>query len=101
MNKEVLCDQHKTATTLDEVDNTQQTRKNNVIKNYIDENGSLKNYPSKEKKKIIVLEEIAKNFSKGKMYSEKEVKQDIKRIFEDFCYNKKGFNRIRIYRKNR
>lgn len=44
-----------------------------TVKNYISPEGALKRYPSREKKKIIVLEEIAKNFLKGKIYSEKDV----------------------------
>ncbi|MBE3101811.1 MAG: DUF2087 domain-containing protein, partial [Firmicutes bacterium] len=34
---------------------------------------------------IIVLEEITKNFSKGKSYSEKEINVILKRIYEDYA----------------
>lgn len=50
----------------------------------MDDTGALKNYPAKEKKKIIILAEISKNFSKGKNYSEKEVNVILKRIYEDY-----------------
>lgn len=59
--------------------------RNEVIKNCMKENGALKNYPVKEKKKIIVLQEIAKNFSKEKIYSEKEVNEILQNIYEDYA----------------
>ncbi len=83
LDKEVICDAHKTATTLDDRYNITDKEKDEVIKSFFDENGGLKSYPVKEKKKIIVLMEIAKNFSKGKTYSEKEINRILKRIHED------------------
>jgi len=85
LDKDAICDAHKTATTLDDRYNITDKEKIDVINNYMDENKALKNYPAKEKKKIIVLEEIAKNFSKGKTYSEKEINRILKRIYEDFA----------------
>jgi len=85
LDKEVICDAHKTATSLDDRYNTTDKEKSDVIKNYMNENKSLKSYPAKEKKKIILLEEIAKNFTKGKTYSEKEINIILKRIYEDYA----------------
>jgi len=85
LDKGMICDAHKTATSLDDRYNTTDKEKSDVIKNYMDENQALKSYPSKEKKKIIVLEEIAKNFTKGKTYSEKEINTILKRIYEDYA----------------
>lgn len=85
LDKEVICDAHKTATTLDDRFNITDKEKNDVIKIYMDENKALKSYPAKEKKKIIVLEEITKNFTKGKSYSEKEINRILKRIYEDYA----------------
>lgn len=85
LDKEVICDAHKTATTLDDRYNITDKEKEGIIKIYIDENGALKSYPVKEKKKIIVLNEIAKNFSKEKTYSEKEVNRILKRIYDDYA----------------
>lgn len=84
LEKEVICDAHKTAKNLDDRYNTTDKEKSDVIKTYMDENGALKSYPAKEKKKIVVLAEITKNFSKGKTYSEKEVNRILKRIYEDY-----------------
>lgn len=85
LDKEIICDAHKTATTLDDRYNITDKEKKDTIANYMDENGALKNYPAKEKKKIIILEEIVKNFSKGKTYSEKEINRVLKRIYEDYA----------------
>jgi Uncharacterized protein conserved in bacteria len=85
LDKEMICDAHKTATTLDDRYNTTDKEKQTVIETYMDESGALKAYPSKEKKKIIILEEIVKNFSKGKTYSEKEINRTLKRVFEDYA----------------
>jgi hypothetical protein len=85
LEKDVICDSHKTATTLDDRYNITDNEKENIIKIYMDDKGSLKSYPSKEKNKIIVLEQIAKNFSIGKIYSEKEINRVLKRIYEDYA----------------
>jgi len=44
----------------------------------MDETNDLKYYLAKEKKKIIVLEEIVKNFSTGRTYNEKEINRVLK-----------------------
>lgn len=85
LEKETICDPYKTATILDDRYNITDKEKEDTIKRYIDASGALKNYPSKEKKKVIVLEKIAKNFSKGKIYSEKEINRILKRIYEDYA----------------
>lgn len=84
-NEDSICDAHKTATTLDDRFNITEGEKKKVISNYMNENKGLKSYPSKEKKKIIVLEEISKNFIPGKIYSEKELNRLLKRVYEDYA----------------
>lgn len=84
LEDDVICDAHKGATTLDDRFNITKEEKIKAIETYVDENGALKSYPSKEKKKIILLEEIAKNFNVGKRYSEKEINIVLKRIYEDY-----------------
>lgn len=85
LDEEIICDAPKSATTLDDRFNITDGEKLKVIATYMDETGAIKTYPSKEKKKIILLEEIAKNFSKGKNYSEKEVNRILKRVYEDYA----------------
>lgn len=85
LDKDFIYDAHKTATNLDDRYNITDAERDEIIKTYIDENGALKSYPVKEKRKIIVLREIIKNFQKGKTYSEKEVNRILKRIYEDYA----------------
>ncbi len=44
----------------------------------------LNHFPVKEKKKVIILLEIAKVFEKGREYSEKEVNQMIEAVYSDY-----------------
>lgn len=83
-DSETLCDAHKTATTLDDRYNITDKERETTIKTYMDENGGLKSYPAREKKKLIVLTEIAKNFVVDKVYTEKEVNRILGRIFSDY-----------------
>lgn len=84
LGEDIICDAHKGATTLDDRFNITKDEKIKVINTYIDENGALRSYPSKEKKKVILLGEIIKNFNVGKKYKETEVNRILKRIFEDY-----------------
>lgn len=85
LDKDILCDAHKTATTIDDRYNITDKERETTIATYIDETGGIKTFPSKEKKKIIILGEIIKNFSRGKKYSEKEINRILKRIYEDYA----------------
>ncbi|WP_066895228.1 DUF2087 domain-containing protein [Clostridium nigeriense] len=85
LEEDKICDPHKGATTLDERFNITSEEKRRVIETYIDENGALKSYPSREKKKVILLGEIIKNFNIGKKYTENEINRVLKRIFEDYA----------------
>lgn len=85
LDKDTICDAHKSATTLDDRFNITNEEKVKVIKVYFDENGAIKNFPAKEKKKIIVLEEIVNNFKKGRKYSENEINRVLKRIYDDYA----------------
>jgi hypothetical protein len=44
----------------------------------------LKIFSAKEKKKIVTLRKISEEFEKGKQYSEKEVNQILKNIYDDY-----------------
>lgn len=79
----VLHSTSKTATMVDDRYNTTEKEKEKIIKSYIDETGKLKSYPAREKRKIVVLEAISKNFKKGKSYSEYEINLILTRIYSD------------------
>ena len=84
LDNEQLCDAHKTATTIDDRYNITEKERETVIKNYMNETGGIKTYPSKEKKKIIILGEVTKNFVKGRKYTEKDINKILKRVYEDY-----------------
>ncbi len=44
----------------------------------------LNNFPVKEKKKVVILTEIAKTFEKGREYTEKEINEKIEAIYFDY-----------------
>ena len=45
--------------------------------------GPMSSFPTKEKKKLVVLEHIMKRFEKDKMYTEKEVNGILEAIYQD------------------
>ncbi|GHI00377.1 DUF2087 domain-containing protein [Neobacillus kokaensis] len=47
--------------------------------------GPLNSFPSKEKRKIIVLQYILTRFELNRMYSEKEINEILKSIHSDFA----------------
>ncbi|WP_216831601.1 DUF2087 domain-containing protein [Alkalihalobacterium elongatum] len=65
--------------------------KYNVIKNFIQADGKIKNIPAQRKKRLIVLEHIVKGLEKGKTYSEKEINDYIKQYHEDFATIRREF----------
>ncbi|MEG1004329.1 MAG: DUF2087 domain-containing protein [Clostridium sp.] len=85
LDKDKLCDAHKTATTIDDRYNITDKERESTIKNYMNETGAIKTFPAKEKRKIIILSEIVKQFSKEKKYNEKEINRILKRIYEDYA----------------
>ena len=51
----------------------------------MDEKGALSQFPAKEKKKIILLREIMKNFKHNREYHEEEVNKILERIYSDYA----------------
>lgn len=69
---------------LDERFEITEDERRKVLKTYFDEEkGAVKQFPSKEKAKIVVLERLATMFEEGRTYSEKEVNQILFRAFND------------------
>lgn len=62
----------------------EEAYRNKVIKAFF-EYGKLKSIPAQRKKKLICLEEIAKEFQTGRTYEEKEVNEIIGAFHEDVC----------------
>lgn len=76
---------HKTATMVDDRYDITDSEREKTIKAYISEDGKIKQFPSKEKKKIILLREIMNKFARGKEYSEQDVNFILMDIYEDYA----------------
>lgn len=59
-----------------------------VLERYITETGRLKTYPSLERNKNIILEEITKHFLPDRKYTEDEVKAVLQAVTEDYKFLK-------------
>ncbi|KAB3534127.1 DUF2087 domain-containing protein [Alkaliphilus pronyensis] len=85
--KEKFITIHRGATMIDERYATTEEEKQKILKAYFREglDGPLENFPArKEKRKIVILSHIAKKFKTGVKYSEKEVNDILKNIYEDY-----------------
>ncbi|RDY27286.1 DUF2087 domain-containing protein [Romboutsia weinsteinii] len=71
-------------TELDERYEITQDEKEKVLKAYFTEEGKLTELPKKEKKKIIILQEVCKQFNSSQNYTEKSVNNIIQTIFDDY-----------------
>jgi hypothetical protein len=80
-----LVEIHSGARMVDERFAITQEERETALKTYFREDGTLKNYPSREKRKIIVLQQILKSFEPDRRYAEKEVNAIIKAIYHDFA----------------
>lgn len=69
---------------LDERFEITEDERRKVLRIYFDEQkGILRQFPSKEKNKIVVLERIAEMFEKGKTFSEQDVNRVLFKAFND------------------
>ena len=76
---------HMSATMVDDRYTITDKEREKTISTYIKQDGTIKQFPSKEKKKIIILSEIIKHFEKARQYEEKEVKAILKGLYaEDY-----------------
>lgn len=74
---------HQAATMIDDRYNITEKEREKAIATYMDETGALKQFPAREKKKLTLLTEIAKNFKRNKEYKEIEINRVLKRIYEE------------------
>ncbi len=77
---------HKEATMVDErwVITVEEEKK--VLESFVDDlTGRIKQFPRKEKRKIVILKYILNSFSEGESYTEKEVNEKIKEFYDDFA----------------
>lgn len=73
------------ARMVDDRYNITEDDREKVMKAYMNEHGALTLFPAKEKKKIILLREIMKNFKPEQEYTEKEINRILERIYSDYA----------------
>ena len=76
---------HKRATMVDERYAVSQEEDRKIIASFFDETGHLREFPAKEKKKIVVLRQISAQLSPGRFYTEAEINRVLKRIYDDYA----------------
>lgn len=84
--KETFIPIRKTATMVDDRYAITEEESNKILHQYFPEElgGKLKEFPKKEKRKIIILKHIIKMFDVNKKYTEKEVNNILEEIFSDY-----------------
>ncbi|WP_134703224.1 DUF2087 domain-containing protein [Ammoniphilus sp. YIM 78166] len=77
---------HQTAKMVDDRYNVTEEENDKILKKYFPEGteGALKSFPPREKQKLIVLREIARHFQHERVYTEKEINQVLKGVYEDY-----------------
>ena len=56
-----------------------------VLKNFLDEDGRLHTIPSKRSKLLVVLDHLAQRFEPGKVYPEKDVNAILEAFHPDYA----------------
>lgn len=65
--------------------------KNKVLQNFFTSDGKIKTLPAQRKKKLIILDYLARKLEKGRLYEEKELNEFIKQFHEDFATIRREF----------
>lgn len=84
---------HKGAKMVDERYAVTNEEKEKIINTYFKEGptGPLDTFPSKEKRKLIVLQHILQRFEKERKYTEKEINEVLKATYHDFATIRRYF----------
>ncbi|MCX7749908.1 MAG: DUF2087 domain-containing protein [Clostridia bacterium] len=77
---------HKTARMVDDRYSITEDENEKILKKYFSEgiHGPLKTFDMQQKHRLVVLRQIVKRFVPGSTYSEKEVNEILKSVYEDF-----------------
>lgn len=77
---------HRTAAMVDARYAVTQEERDAILASCFDPQGALVRFPTREKKKLVVLRAIAGHFKPGRQYSEAEISRILGRIYEDYPY---------------
>ncbi|MEH7238139.1 DUF2087 domain-containing protein [Bacillus sp. JJ1562] len=77
---------HKTATMVDDRYAITEEEQKEITKKFLPEgiNGRLIKFPPKEKQRLIILREITRRFETDMIYTEKEINQVIRDMYDDY-----------------
>lgn len=83
---EALVESHRTATMVDERYAITEQERAAFIAKYFPEgpDGPISDFPSKEKRKLVILMELAQRFEPNRRYTEPEVNQVLKAAWHDY-----------------
>lgn len=86
LNEETMVPIHDHATCYDERYVITEREKARILETFFEsmEPLKLKAFPPKEKNKVVILTKIAEQFELGRKYTEKEVNQILKPIYDDY-----------------
>lgn len=76
---------HQTARMVDDRYNVTEEESRRILQKYFPQgtDGPLKTFSLKEKQRVVVLREIAKRFDSERLYTEKEVNEILKAVYDD------------------
>ena len=84
--EEAFCHPHRSATAVDARYAVTEGERRDILAACFDENGALRQFPAREKRKLVVLAALAEQFRPGRQYTEQEVDRLLGRIYEDYPY---------------
>ncbi len=98
--KSAIIDLIKEESSEEDIQNRREEEYRKKVLESFFEYGKLKNIPVQRKKRLIVLEEMAKAFEFDKVYTEREVNIIIADFNDDFCTIRREFVTEKIFVRN-
>ncbi len=98
--KSAIIDLIKGESSEEDIQNRREEEYRKKVLESFFEYGKLKNIPVQRKKRLIVLEEMAKAFEFDKVYTEREVNIIIADFNDDFCTIRREFVTEKIFVRN-
>ncbi|MBM7703159.1 metalloregulator ArsR/SmtB family transcription factor [Metabacillus iocasae] len=62
-----------------------------VVRNFLNQDGTIKQIPAQRKKKLMLLRHLIKGFERGIKYEEKEINEYIKKYHDDYATIRREF----------
>jgi hypothetical protein len=97
LSKKILSDDTLTAVAAD-VDMDAYDRK--VLEGYLKPDGSLKDLPSQQKKFVVILRYVVRDFDAGEKYTEMEVNEKLSKYFKDTASLRRGLIEFRMMNRS-